>query len=358
MRSVWQFGRRHMQEMTHQAGFFGVYTISPWAGSRSRSRRNAQGSWPPLARRELAAMFVEVLGSVNMDIVTSTTSLPRPGETVTASDVSRFPGGKGANQAVAAARLGARTTFIGAIGDDAFGLELRGYLSDNDVDVTLLLTKENQATGQAHICVAENGENFIVVVPGANHAFTPGDLPRHESSRKKICLTQFEMPLDAIEAHWSTRPLRQVTTILNAAPAIQDGAPLFPLADFIVVNEVELAYFAGEELAAPIFEAIVDQARNLMTRDDQHVIVTIGAKGAIAVSATNWYRVASQRSPVVDTTGAGDCFCGALATGLSHGRNVRDAITFANAAAGISVGRPGAGPSMPTREDMHLFDNT
>lgn len=297
-------------------------------------------------------MAVEILGSVNMDIVASMPSLPLPGETVTATDVARFPGGKGANQAVAAARLGADTRLIAAIGNDEFGSELRQYLIENEVNVDAVSTIPNRPTGQAYINVADNGENAIVVVPGANHALTCGDLPAHGTNGRTISLSQFEMPLDVIEAYWASRQSENYSTLLNAAPAIPEGSALFPLADFIIVNELELARYSGEHLPAATTVECGEQARKLMTRSDQHVIVTLGAMGAIAVSATDSLNVVGQPAETVDTTGAGDCFCGALAAAFDQGQDLRSALTFANAAAAISVGRRGAGPSMPTLDEL------
>ncbi len=300
-------------------------------------------------------MLVEVLGSINMDIVTAVEALPRPGETVTATDLAQFPGGKGANQAIAAARLGAKTRFIGAVGADEYGARLRQYLADNAVDIGALVTKKTHPTGQAYISVAASGENAIVVVPGANHALRADELPESIANQPRVSLTQYETPLAVIDAHWSGTPSDTEIRIVNAAPAVPDGRALFDRAHFIIVNEVEIACYASEASQPSNFVEMIDQARTLLTRHDQYVIVTIGAKGAIVVSATDWYRVESKRAKVVDTTGAGDCFCGALAAALSQGKKLREAITFANAAAAISVGRRGAGPSIPTLSDMREF---
>ena len=297
-------------------------------------------------------MYIEVLGSVNMDIVTEVAALPRPGETVTATSLAQFPGGKGANQAVAAARLGAKTRFIGAVGDDEYGTRLRKYLIDNNVDIDALVAKTTKPTGQAFINVAKSGENAIVVVPGANHALRTDELPESNSSEPRVSLTQFEIPLAVIDAHWSRRRSNSEIRIVNAAPAVPEGRGLFDRAHFIIVNEVELASYARESLKSSNSKEMVHQARTLIKRDDQRVIVTIGAKGAIAVSTTDSFHVESRRAKVVDTTGAGDCFCGAFAAALGRGDSVRDALTLANAAAAIAVGRAGAGPSMPTLSEL------
>ena len=302
-------------------------------------------------RTRTKSMSIHVLGSINMDVVTTVEHLPRPGETVTGKDLAHYPGGKGANQAVAAARLGADVSLYGAVGADDYGATMRDYLRSAGVCTVGVVEKTPAATGQAYISVSDDGENAIVVVPGANHAFAPQDLPA-TSARRGILLTQFEMPLDTIRRFFERVENDNSVRVINAAPAVTGGESLFPLAEIIILNEVELDYYCGRVNAGKSVEELARHARALLNRNGQRVIVTLGAKGALSVSLDGSCRVESQPAPVVDTTGAGDCFCGALAAALDRGDELRDAITYANVAAAIAVGRKGAASSMPTTADM------
>jgi ribokinase len=287
-----------------------------------------------------------------MDIVVSIGHLPQPGETIGLGTLDHFPGGKGANQAIAAARLGSETSILGAVGNDAHAITLIDYLQSSGVSTGSISQKAECSTGQAFIWVSAAGENMIVVVPGANHAFGPdalGDLPEGAS----VLLSQFEMPLETIRAFFSAPAAKAGRKIINAAPALAGGKPLFALADIVILNEVELSAFSDSGLPEiSDHETLIAQARTLMSRPEQIIIVTIGAAGAIAVSGSEWFHVSGREAPVVDTTGAGDCFCGALAAALDDGLELREAINFANLSASLAVGRKGAGPAMPTRAEV------
>ncbi len=301
-------------------------------------------------------MSVIVLGSINMDVVMRVAELPRPGETVNALDQHLYPGGKGANQAIASARAGAPTAILGAVGEDEYGSDLRRNLEENGVSTQHLLTLSGAPTGQAAITVSKAGENMIVVLPGANYRYEQpraGGVEDLGLAKSTVRLTQFEMPLAEIEKFF--RPSGEDTgvRILNPAPALPKGRYLFDLSDIIIVNETELAVYTDvpvEQTQAQ--DNAVALARSLMTRPEQWVIVTLGAQGAIVIGAEEEIAVQGSSAEVVDTTGAGDCFCGALAAQLSECTPIQDAVTFANIAAGIAVTRHGAGPSMPTREEV------
>jgi ribokinase len=298
-------------------------------------------------------MGVCVLGSINLDIVARVATLPRPGETVTAQRVDHFPGGKGANQAVAAAHMGADTLMIGVVGADAPGERLRAFLESAGVDVSAIRMSPEEMTGQAYICVADSGENAIVIAAGANAALLPADIPVAALAERQVLLAQLESPVAAIEALFGAAP--DACRILNAAPARPEAARLFALADILIVNELELAVFAGLAQAPAGDDAIAEGARRLLSRDGQTVIVTLGAAGCTAVSAAGVVRVAGRPAKVVDTTGAGDCFCGALAAALSAGRDLEGAMRVANLAASLSVECPGAASSMPTRAQVEAM---
>jgi ribokinase len=293
---------------------------------------------------------VIVAGSINMDVVVQATRLPRIGETVAGSGVSFHPGGKGANQAVAAARLGAPTMLIGRVGADAFGRELTAFLGAAGIDLTSVQAVDGPS-GTALITLID-ADNAIVVVPGANARLAPADvaLPLGASD---VLLSQLEIPPPTVAAFFAPAAAAGARTILNAAPAQPIPASLLGLVDIVVVNETELASLSGHALAAsdpP--ERFIAAARGLRARADQAVCVTLGARGVVALIGGETVEVAGHAVAAVDTTGAGDCFTGALAAELAAGRTLADALIFANAAAAICVQRMGAGPSMPERAEV------
>jgi len=295
-------------------------------------------------------MVVCVVGSLNLDIVCRVSALPLPGETIVGQAVARSLGGKGANQAVAAARHGAVTHLIGAAGSDEAGASLLNDLRQAGVNVDGVVAIPNLPTGQAYITVADGGENTIIVIGGANLALTSEMLGPDALDRASVLLAQLETPFDVIRSAFSSPAGRQGTTILNAAPALVEGAALFDLVDILVVNQTELARYAGTDEAEDL-EAVAASARRLISRADQQVVVTLGARGAAAIGPQSAWMVEGRKAEAVDTTGAGDCFCGVLAAALSEGRTLREAMVAANAAAALSTQRPGAGLSAPTRAE-------
>jgi ribokinase len=289
-------------------------------------------------------MTVCVLGSINWDTTVHVRDLPRPGETVLGRQLEQSPGGKGLNQAVAAARFGAITRLIGALGQDAPGARLRGFIREAGIDDTLVRDVEGLPTGQAFICLAANAENLIVVTAGSNSAL--GAAEGAEGLDARVLLTQCETPLAAIQAFFQGAPGRK---LLNAAPAQTEYRAVFPLADILIVNQTELEYFSGR--AAKGLEDAVPAARSLRS-GAQTVIVTMGPKGAVAVGGDTVDHVPGHAVRAVDTVGAGDCFCGILAAALDEGFSITDAMRIANTGAALSVTRSGAAVSMPQREDV------
>ena len=300
-------------------------------------------------------MSVCVLGSINLDLVLAITDLPKPGQTLPAQGFSEHPGGKGANQATAAARAGAPTAMLGAVGDDAAGAWMLERLSQAGVDVAAVGRLAGQPTGQAHIMVSAAGENMIVVVGGANLAWRPERLPPEPLCKAKVLLAQLESPVETVRAAFADPATSGALKLLNAAPALAEAAPLFVLCDMILVNETELGVFAGVALDTAEVAVVTASARRLIARAGQWVIVTLGAAGVLAVSAEDALTAPGWNLPVVDTTGAGDCFCGALAARLSEDAPLAEALAFANAAAALSVGRPGAGSGMPARGEIEAL---
>jgi ribokinase len=290
-------------------------------------------------------MGVVVLGSLNLDVVCSVETLPAPGETVAGLGVARFPGGKGLNQAVAATRWGATTAMVGQVGDDEAGRDLVATLARAGVDTTAISVTPHAPTGHAYIFVSAAGENMIVVAGGANLILEP----TAERLDGGVVLAQLETPIAATQALFEHARTSGGLTLLNAAPALEAGAMLFPLTDIVIVNETELARYAGAKTAPTRTDDVASLARRLLTRADQRVVVTLGAAGAAAVDATEVNAVRGRPAKVVDTTGAGDCFCGVLAACLSEGADLTQAMAQANAAAALSTEVRGAAVSMPTR---------
>jgi ribokinase len=295
---------------------------------------------------------VFVAGSINMDVVATADHHPKVGETVAGKDVFYFPGGKGANQAVAAARLGASTALIGRLGEDAFGADLKTFLTAQGVDLSFVWPTTGIHTGTAIITVAQS-DNTIVVVPGANGIVIADDVAAPALAKGDIAVSQFEIPLPAITAFFRRARAAGVTTILNPAPARSFGAELLELVDILVLNETELGSLTGTELRDTDEVArFVAAAQSLQTSRAQVICVTLGPRGAIALVGDAPLIVAARAVTAVDTTGAGDCFVGALAAQLAAGAAIGDALAYANLAASICVQRMGAAPSMPTAKEV------
>ena len=330
---------------------------------------------------------VIVCGSLNMDLVARVDHLPRPGETVVGASLQRLPGGKGLNQAVAAARMGAAVAMVGARGDDADGATLAALLASEGIDTRDLRVRDPRAmpdahTGLAQVIVAADGENSIVVHGGANLTLTAEEVgaafavPSSATSGQeasttteplqagptqvpgvRVALAQLETPLVAVAAFFEFARDAGVRTILNPAPAVADALPLLADVDLVVLNETELAAFSaavardagadGIRFARP-----VDAAMVLLQGRCQGVIVTLGAEGVWLVTGEDAVHFPAPAVTVVDTTGAGDCFCGVLAAGLAQGLDLEAAITRAVAAASLAVTRIGAAVSMPMAGEL------
>lgn len=287
---------------------------------------------------------IAVLGSTNMDLVAYVPKAPRLGETVTGTAFRTVPGGKGANQAVAAARLGGTVVMIGAVGADEFGVRLRSALAAAGVGTAGLRTVEG-ASGTAHITVDDEGGNSIVVIPGANARVT--GLEAGDDSRIAAAgalLLQLELPLEAVLAGALAARAHGVRTVLTPAPARPLPAELLAATDLLVPNEHEAASLTGLTDPHRAAAALLDEV--------PEVVVTLGAAGVLyAARGRAPLTVPAPRVRAVDTTAAGDTFVGALAVALGEGRPMPDALRWASAAAALSVQRPGAQDSMPTRAE-------
>jgi ribokinase len=301
---------------------------------------------------------VFVAGSINMDVVATADRHPRIGETVAGHEVLYFPGGKGANQAVSAAKLGAPTTLIGRLGTDAFGAELRTFLAAQGVDLSFVQDTAEAHSGTAIITVAD-ADNTIVVVPGTNALLNAADVSAPTLAKGDIAVSQFEIPLPAISVFFQRARAAGATTILNPAPAIAFGAELLDLVDILILNESELGLLAKLELHDTDDRArFMEAAATLRGHRDMVICVTLGKRGVVALTDGKPLIVEGRVVRAVDTTGAGDCFVGAVAAQLAAGKSIRDALDYANIAASICVQRMGAAPSMPTIAEVKAVLNS
>lgn len=290
---------------------------------------------------------VVVVGSANLDIVVPVERHPAVGETVLGGDHQLISGGKGANQAVAAARLGRPTALLARVGDDAAGIQLRRSIAEAGVNIKHLLVTEQVPSGIALISVGPDGDNSIVVSPGANNRLTPQDVADASGtfSSASVVLLQLEVPIDTVAAAADV-PWGKV--ILNPAPATALPEGLLDSVDILVPNQTELALLAGGEVPATPQEA-VQLARQL---DVATVIVTMGARGAIVVDESGSEHVPAPPIIPVDTTGAGDAFCAALADGLARNLDVLSSVEWAVTVGAATCLRHGAQPSLPTIDEV------
>ena len=292
------------------------------------------------------------MGSVNIDLVATVDRLPAPGETVTGGRFAQHHGGKGGNQAVAAARLGARTSFVGAVGADDHGTAARAALEAEGVDVTELRTLPDHATGVALILVDSRGENCIAVAGGANAAVEPGhvreSLERLGPGADDVVLVGHEIPTATASEALRYAKAAGAITVFNPAPAAGVGPDTLALCDIITPNQGEAAQLVGHEDDP---EAL---GRDLLARisDGGHVLITLGSRGALLIGADGILEIPAPEVPVVDTVGAGDTLNGALAAGLAAGLPVTDAARRAVAAAALAIARPGAREGMPTAREL------
>ncbi|WP_199440578.1 ribokinase [Umezawaea beigongshangensis] len=282
---------------------------------------------------------VLVLGSANADLVVEVGHRPAGGETVLGGDIVVMPGGKGANTAVAAARLGASVALLGATGSDQYGELLRASLRDSGVDTDLVRTSE-RPTGIAHITVTPDGENSIVVSPGANGDVTTDDVDAVPLHGVTVLVANLEVPVPVVEHCIAAAAAAGVRPVLNLSPVAPVSAGTLALLDPLVVNEHEARALAGESFAA------------LLDLGPRSAVVTLGARGAAVVTSDGVTEVAAPSVDAVDTTGAGDAFAGALAARLAAGDDLVAAAGFAARVAATSVTRAGAQPSYPAAEEV------
>jgi ribokinase len=295
---------------------------------------------------------VLVVGSANVDFTVALTRLPRPGETVSEGTLLVARGGKGANQAVAARRLGAEVRLLGCVGEDASGREVRQALAAEGIGVEGLGATADAATGTALIVVDAEGRNQIAVAPGANRRLSASDVDRRadDFAWAEVVVCSLEVPLAAARRALEWARERGALTILNPAPLPDRGLDFLALADYVTPNEGEAARLTGLTLTGPDDAGpVADAIRALGAR---HAVLTLGAGGALARGPDGACQAPGFAVTAVDTTGAGDAFNGALAVALADRRALADALRFANAAAALACTRRGAQPAMPTLTDV------
>lgn len=299
---------------------------------------------------------ITVVGSLNMDLVTPAVKIPAPGETVIGGDLQTFPGGKGGNQAVAAARQGAQVAMVGRVGDDAFGQQLRQVLAADGIDLTCVWSTAVTPSGVALIVVDAQGQNSIVVAPGANMRLTPADVETAVSliQAADALLLQLETPLETVQRAAELAQAAGVTVILNPAPARPLPPELLRLVDILIPNESETATLTG----LPVHDeaALRVAADHLRAQGVGTVILTLGARGALLATAGGTRHFPAFAVPqVVDTTAAGDAFVGGLATAVANGLPLETAVLWGCAAGALAVTRAGAQPSLPTRAETAVL---
>jgi ribokinase len=296
-------------------------------------------------------MTVYVLGSLNIDLVSTVERMPNPGETVSGTSFKTYIGGKGLNQAVGCSRAGAKVIMLGAVGDDGYGKELIEALAADNIS-DKYISHKNGASGVAVIETDATGQNRIVVIPGANGQLTPTDIPEEvfKDSTAKYLIAQLESPIMTVADAFKRAKEVGLTTALNPAPAQKLSLELLSYIDLITPNQFEAELLTGIKVTD--HQSAIKAGQALLAQGVKQVIVTLGEDGAMFVSHDENFHQPAFTVTVVDTTGAGDTFCGGLIAKLSEGMNMKDAIRYATAAAGLSTRKAGAVPSIPRSTEV------
>jgi len=296
-----------------------------------------------------------VVGSINMDLVVRAPRFPRAGETLRGEGFKLVPGGKGANQAVAASRLGASVKMVGRVGADAFGPELRKTLEEAGVDVAEVKPVSGAATGVALIILDASGQNSIIVAQGANLLVRPEDLRPLGAlfEQSEVLLLQLEIPLESVEQAVKMAKERGIKVVVDAGPPTPLGRELLREIDVLSPNETEAAALLGHEVKS--LEEAKEAGKQLLEMGAGSVVFKLGERGCLVITPEKMERFPAYKVEVVDATAAGDAFTAALAVGLAEGRPLSEAAVFANAAGALACTRFGAQPSMPTRAEVEKF---
>lgn len=299
---------------------------------------------------------IAVVGSLNMDLVIRAPRQPLLGETLMGSSFGTTGGGKGSNQALACARLGAHSCMVGCVGDDDFGARLRETLTDSKVDCEHLETCRGTGTGVAVITVTDSGDNTIVLASGANALVDEAMIERASNifKRADAVMSQLEIPIEAVAAGLKLARKTGCKTVLTPAPARKLPQTMWPLVDYLVLNETELAFYSGRNRADTKEEALA-AAQQLLKLGTGAVVVTRGSHGGLVVTQKATFAYAPFPVEAVDSTGAGDSFCAALITGLTEGMPLDKSVRFASASGALACTRFGAHPSLPWRHEVEAL---
>ena len=299
-------------------------------------------------------MKVVVIGSSNIDMVAQVSHLPAPGETVGDANFMQSLGGKGANQAVAAARLGGSVTFVTSLGNDMYADILKNHFKKEGITTDYIIDDVNHPTGTALIFVAHSGENCIAVAPGANYSLLPGSITHFSEviDEADIIVMQAEIPYETIKKIALSAKQKGKKILFNPAPACLIDEELMKAIDILVVNELEAAFISGIEYTGNNLEEI---ALSLLQAGARNAVITLGSQGVYMKNDKEIIQLPGYKVNAIDTIAAGDTFCGALAVICAQRKIDRDALSFANAAAAIAVTRSGAQPSIPTLDEVKHF---
>jgi ribokinase len=296
-----------------------------------------------------------VVGSLNMDLVVKAPRMPVSGETISGEDLHTIPGGKGANQAAAASKMEADVAMVGRVGKDNFGPMLIENLSKLGVDTQYIITDETHATGTAVIIVDSQGQNCIVLSPGANGKVTKDDIDRIDSvmSKAKILLLQFEIPMDVVFYAMERAKKNGLMVILNPAPAYIFDKKYYKFIDYLILNETELQMISDMDISGD--EGIQLAAKKIMQWGAKKIIVTLGKRGACIISESTNHMVKARKVDAVDSTGAGDAFIGGFAVSMIKGKDEIKAVEYGCSAGSFTVTRFGAQPSLPTKKELESW---
>jgi ribokinase len=302
------------------------------------------------------AKKIVVVGSCNTDMVVKSNRIPVPGETILGGNFMMNPGGKGANQAVAVARMGGNTTFISKTGNDLFGRQSVEMYSEENINTDFIFSDPNLPSGVALIMVDNNGENCIVVASGANASLSTQDIDKAKDviESADILLMQLEIPIETVEYAAKMAYRKGIKVILNPAPAAFLSNELMSYLYAIIPNNSEAELLSGIKVTD--WETAKQAADIIGAKGVDVVVITLGSKGALIKDGELYYEVPVEKIDAIDTTAAGDTFCGAFCVGLSEGLSVEDAVRIANKAAGITVTREGAQAAIPYRKELSLLE--
>lgn len=298
---------------------------------------------------------IVVIGSSNVDLIMKMDRLPEKGETVTEAEFMQVYGGKGANQAVAAARAGGNVAFVNCVGEDAYTPQMIQNYKNDEIDTQFVFQEKGVATGHALIMIGGDGDNSISVAPGANYRLTPQKINEARSiiDEAAMIVMQYEIPEETIKYVIDLANRKNIPVLWNVAPARAFDFSYIPKVNILVLNELEAGFLA--EMSVENEQEAEKAADILLAKGVEKVIITLGSKGAFVVTKDEKVRVPAFKVDAVDTTAAGDTFCGSFAVALVEGKSLKDSLQFASAAAAICVTRMGAQPSAPTRKEIDVF---